>query len=562
MRKTTLFLLIIFSAFWSISCRTTPVSELETFCSFEGWNSNEYVFLDSGWIEGREAAKRTWCWTGIPYAKPPLGSLRWKAPRPVEPWREMKQATDFSSPANQLQPVFSSITGSEDCLYLNIWRPQSGEENLPVYVWLHGGGNSKGSANLPDFHGNELSIRLNAVFVSINYRLGPLGWFRHPLLQSDNALDNSGNYGLLDIIAALRWVQRNIGAFGGNPDNVTLSGESSGANNTLALMLSTEAEGLFHKAIVQSGYKNSASVNEAEAQAMKLTSYLTERRGVDESNLSSSEIREILFESSPAELFKFYDAGKNGMIDHLYHIEDGLVFPENGWDLFASGDYPNKVPMIIGSNKDEMKLFLFFDDTIDRDSALFDFAAGIGSLRFREEGVDDIASAVSGNIDSPAVFAYRFDWGSPDGEGTSPLPGSWGRRLGAMHTLEIPFFLGTDSINGPLITALLFNNANRTSRNLLRDSVMAYTYNFIRTGTPNPGGASAVIWPEWDESRNYLIFNANNDELDISVAADSICADQRLAELQSQTDSELYLRLLEKIRIHSSIYKTVMSLLQ
>jgi len=547
MKNINRILWVLISAVFITGCRTTTVSDIEVRGRTAGWNGDEYVRLDSGYIEGRADIMETWSWKGIPYAKPPVGQLRWKAPRTPDAWDDVKLTVEFASQASQLSPIFTGISGSEDCLYLNIWRPDTSEEDLPVYVWIHGGGNSIGSPALEDYHGHALASRLNAVFISVNYRLGPLGWFRHPVLKTENALDDSGNYGLLDIISALRWIQRNIESFGGDPGNVTLSGESAGANNTLALLLSPEAGGLFHKAIVQSGYKRSVSINRAETQAGELIEYLLSRRGKDSSVMTRTEIRDILYQSSPSELFKFYNAGSTGMIDHLYHIEDGAVFPENGYQGFVSGDYVNKLPVIIGSNNDEMKLFLFFDSSIPWDSELYELTAEIGSLRFKEGGVDSIASAVSRIPGSPPVYAYRFDWGSPDEAGRSPLPGDWGRRLGAIHTLEIPFFLGTDSINGPIFTAMLFNRKNLENRRLLSGAMMDYTSNFIRTGDPNEGRETALNWPEWDQTNNYIVFNTDEEGLLISTDDRIITAAERLRELKLQLSPELYAQLLKKI---------------
>ncbi|MBN2656342.1 MAG: carboxylesterase/lipase family protein, partial [Spirochaetales bacterium] len=527
-------------------CRTLDVRDLETAGGNPGWNGNEYVLLQSGWIEGTEDSDKTWVWRGIPYAAPPVGDLRWKAPRPVESWNDVRKTVRFAPKATQFISLLKgSVSGEEDCLYLNIWRPKTWEQNLPVYVWIHGGGNSIGSSTRDEYHGYALASRSNAVFVSINYRLGPLGWFRHPALLTDNQLDNSGNYGLLDIVAALRWVRENIESFGGDPGNVTLSGESAGANNTLALMLSPEAAGLFQKSIVQSGYRRSVSTGEAEKHSMDIAAYLIGKNGLEKGQLSSEEIKTLLLESSPEDLFKYYDPGVTGMIDHPYHIEDGFVFPEGGFNHFETGDYPNKVPMIVGSNRDEMKMFLFFDSSLDWKSDLYQYVSEIGSLRFKEEGVDSIAAAISRNS-GPPVYAYRFDWGSRDEEGESPLPGNRGQRLGAFHTLEIPFFLGLDSINGSLFSSFVFNRHNRESRRNLSGIIMDYTANFIWNGTPDTGRPIPLNWPVWDEENRYLVFNTKDDKAVITTDDTIITRDERLNQLKSELSPEDYAQLLER----------------
>ncbi|MBB6479448.1 carboxylesterase/lipase family protein [Spirochaeta isovalerica] len=542
-----IIVLTIFLILLSFSgCMTLKVSDLEAIDRNPGWNGDKYVHLDAGWIQGEEDSDETWVWKGIPYAAPPVGDLRWKAPRPVEPWNDVRKTVRFAPKATQFIPLLKGpVSGEEDCLYLNIWRPKTLEQNLPVYVWIHGGGNSIGSSTSDDYLGYALASRSNAVFVSINYRLGPLGWFRHPALQTDNKLDNSGNYGLLDIIAALRWIRDNIEGFGGDPGNVTLSGESAGANNTLALMLSPEADGLFHKAIVQSGYRRSVSTGEAEKHSMDIAAYLIEKNGLEKEQLSSEEIKKLLLESSPKDLFKFYEPGITGMIDNPYHIEDGFVFPEGGFSRFDTGDYPNKVPMIVGSNKDEMKMFLFFDSTIDWKSDLYQYVSEIGSLRFKEEGVDSIAAAINRNS-GPPVYAYRFDWGSPDEEEESPLPGKRGQRLGAFHTLEIPFFLGLDTINGSLFTSLVFNRHNEEGRRNLTGTIMDYTANFIWNGSPDRGRPVPLDWPVWDEENRYLVFNTKDDKAVITTDDKIITRDERLNQLKSELGPGEYAELLER----------------
>ena len=154
-------------------------------------------------------------------------------------------------------------------LYLNIWRPQSQEANLPVYFWIHGGGNTVGTASSDEFNGANMAFRSNMVIVTINYRLGPLGWFTHPALRTGDAQDDSGNYGNLDFIKALEWVKDNISAFGGDPNNITIAGESSGAGNVLSLVISPLSTGLFHKGIMQSGSLSCASVSQGEGHANK-----------------------------------------------------------------------------------------------------------------------------------------------------------------------------------------------------------------------------------------------------------------------------------------------------
>jgi para-nitrobenzyl esterase len=191
----------------------------------------------------------------IPYAAPPVGEFRWQAPRPATAWQGVRDATEFGSRCLQGQ-IFADIVFkdlSEDCLTLNIWTPaKNASDRLPVMVWIHGGGFQAGAGAEPR-HDGEAFARKNVVLVTINYRLGVFGFFAHPELTRESRRNASGNYGMLDQIAALRWVRDNIVAFGGNPANVTIFGESAGSFAVSALMASPLAQGLFHKAIGESG---------------------------------------------------------------------------------------------------------------------------------------------------------------------------------------------------------------------------------------------------------------------------------------------------------------------
>ena len=203
-------------------------------------------------IEGFEDVSNTWSWQGIPYARPPVGKLRWKAPKTPKAWKGILETKSFSEKCSQFD-LNGNFNGSEDCLYLNVWRPATQEKDLPVYVWIYGGGNSVGSYSDSNIYGDRLAANANMVVVTISYRLGPMGWFIHECLEDDDPANSSGNYGTLDIIDSLKWVKKNIKEFGGNPGNVTIAGESAGGTNVLSLLISPIAKGLFHKAISQSG---------------------------------------------------------------------------------------------------------------------------------------------------------------------------------------------------------------------------------------------------------------------------------------------------------------------
>ena len=308
------------------------------------------VSVAGGAFAGRESDRAVaWAWLGIPYAEAPVGELRWKAPRAATVWPDTLTAQEFAPPCPQFD-FFGAYIGKEDCLYLNIWRPRSQERELPVFLWIHGGSNNWGSANWPVYDGARLAEQANIVVVTIQYRLGPLGWLYYPPLQQGDANDNSGNFGTLDIIASLRWVQENIAAFGGDPGNVTAAGESAGGADVLSLTLADQASGLFHKAIVQSAGGSVTDTDRGAAAAAALVEELMALEGASPEALSDAELAEYLRGKSAEEIIR-----NNPGTPAIFG--DGHVLPVAGYDRFESGDFPNKVPLLIGTNRDEFKLY-------------------------------------------------------------------------------------------------------------------------------------------------------------------------------------------------------------
>jgi para-nitrobenzyl esterase len=309
---------------------------------------------------------------GIPYAAPPVGERRWKPPQNPIPWDGLRDCFEFAAACPQKQPaLFSSVSElairapfSEDCLFLNVWTPaERKSEKLPVLYWIHGGGYVAGAASQALYDGEGLA-RLGCVVVSINYRLGLFGFLAHPALSRESRENVSGNYGLLDQIEGLRWVKRNIAAFGGDPDRVTIAGESAGGISVLCLMVAPQARGLFHAAIAQSAVRVNARLRGAphgEVTAEQAGQRLIAACGLDTS-ADAGRLRQLdakaLVQSSPAE------AGpgtplllKPLMSLFLGPIVDGCVIPENPDLAFAAGRQ-HPVPMIIGNTRDEMTLLL------------------------------------------------------------------------------------------------------------------------------------------------------------------------------------------------------------
>ncbi len=484
---------------------------------FTGWDGGPVVRTASGYVAAREDKDGTWVWKAVPYARPPVGELRWKAPQEPEPWSGVRYRGAFAQPAVQYLPFTGRIVGSEDCLYLNVWRPRSFQTGLPVYVWIHGGGNSTGSANYVRFYlGHRLAAHGNLVFVSVNYRLGPLGWFSHPALREGRSPeDDSGNFGTLDLIQALRWVRDNIASFGGDPQTVTIAGESAGAMNVLSLLICPAAAGLFHRAVIQSGLVSASDPSEGEQRALEVSLRLLRRSGQASGpgraeqrlvSMRPEELRAFLRGRPARSLLRCYRPGPSGMIDNPSPLADGAVLPADGFASLERGDYPAKVPVIIGSNRDEYKSFLFVAGSPSWRSERYQAAARFGSQRWKAEAVDAVARRLTAAPGQPPVYAYLFSWGSPDERGASPLPGKWGKILGAFHSIEIPFFLGTNTIEGSLVGTVLNTPANRAGREALSSAMQRYLVSFLRTGDPNPKGAGqaqpAAALPPWEPWSN------------------------------------------------------------
>jgi para-nitrobenzyl esterase len=326
--KTLFFLISAIVVFIMTGCSTLPP---------------EQVKIKQGIVEGTiEDGLRVF--KGIPFAAPPVGDLRWKAPQPAEKWEGVKRTTEYApAPIQGGNPPSGK---SEDCLYLNVWTPaKSKKEKIPVLVWIYGGGFSFGSTSEPVHNGEHLA-RKGVVLVSIAYRVGQLGFLAHPELSAENPNNVSGNYGLLDQIAGLQWIQDNIAAFGGDPDKVTIFGESAGGISVSMLCASPLAKGLFHGAISQSGGsfgptrpttfpgENMKSLKQAEQAGVEFA----QKAGAS----SIAELRNIEADKLPA----------GWGMGSAWPIVDGYVIPDDQFKLYEAGKY-NDVPILVGYNSDE-----------------------------------------------------------------------------------------------------------------------------------------------------------------------------------------------------------------
>jgi len=444
------------------------------------------VETENGMVVGTDEVKDgylTWSWKGIPFAQPPE---RWKAPQPPDDWGTL--AAEAYGPMCPQYVAPGIVYGSEDCLYLNIWRPRTQERNLPVYFYIHGGGNSigfgGGSMNL----GNTLAQRGNMVVVTINYRLGPLGWFVLPQsLQSGNPLDDSGNYGTLDMIQALKWVRENIAAFGGNPHNITIAGESAGGFNVATLLISPLAKGLFHKAISESGgfFADTNSMQAGSESAQAAIERMLANDGCTDPSCYPADLGAYLLSRTPTQIFQAYPTGAGTMLDLS-------VFSALGKYALLDPDTYNQVPAILGTNKEEWKIFMIgMFGTIPDDE--YQAIALLMSGQWQQAGVDFLAAAMTANKGQPKVFAYEFDYGAYNPDGYNAWPYPFSVMLGAMHTIEMPFLYGDWNFYG--LGPFIFRSDNQEGWLALSDSMVAYWASFVRTGKPRD--PSGVLWRPW-----------------------------------------------------------------
>jgi para-nitrobenzyl esterase len=459
--------------------------------------------LDAGLVSG-VAGEGVRIYRGIPFAAPPVGPLRWRAPQPVAPWAGVRACTAFGSWCPQPSPLLEKVVGaqSEDCLYLNVWTPAAtAAERLPVMVWIHGGGLTTGSGASPNYEGSMLA-REGMVVVTINYRLGPFGFFAHPLFSRESPHGVSGNYGLLDQIAALQWVQRNIAAFGGDPGCVTIFGESAGALSVAHLLATPLAAGLFHRAICESGaslgnerdLRRKVGIKEPmEAVGERIAQQLGCATAADPlAALRAKSAEELLAAADPAQ-------GLFGNGTKFGFVADGWVFPHEPAELLAAGAVA-RVPVLLGTNADEGTIFLrqlppvratgyrllvrrLFGE--DADAALRLFPAptdaevpdALNKLITVTAFVGPTRTVARGMAAAGApVFLYHF---------TRVPPHAGTQRTGACHGIEIPYIFGN-----PLLAARV-SETDRT----LSAAMRACWIRFAKTGDPN--GAGIPAWPRY-----------------------------------------------------------------
>ena len=526
---------------------------------------------DLGPVIGGFSPNGAQVWLGIPYAAPPTGALRWRAPQAAQGWVAPRESLSFSSACPQLASRLSAtetapgtLTGSEDCLYLNVFTPSGldAQAELPVMVFVHGGGNTIGSA-IP-YDASILAQEQGLVVVTLNYRLGFLGWFSHRALrdQSLGPEDASGNFGLLDIVAALRWVQRNAPAFGGDPSRVTVFGESAGGRNIYALLATPSAKGLFQGAIIQSGFPGTFPLALAENAATDtepghpnsshelVAAWLGKKPagGPGDARRAAAQrlSRELLDHLRSLDLDQLF-AGvvrEGNAYAAPTLMRDGAVLPRSPLPtFFENSDAWNRVPLLVGSNRDEMKLFLVLSERhtamrfgvvpTPRNPASYDALARHHSRAWKAAGVDLPLSVMSRDDSDLRLYAYRFDWDDTLDNFLISLP----EVLGAAHAMELDFLFQ------PLLSRVVPGVAlarNRDGRQTLGRTMRDYWAGFAYNLHPGAGrSGTRPARPRWSEQNpRVMLFDEANDGgvrfKTFGVAVDDVKAELALDETLSE----------------------------
>ncbi|MBE9372952.1 carboxylesterase/lipase family protein [Saccharopolyspora sp. HNM0983] len=462
------------------------------------------VQTDSGTVRGEVVADGACAWRGIPYAAPPVGGNRFRAPQPPEPWDEVRECTRFGNAAVQDVSRFSPLQTEpdEDCLHLNVWSPAADGQQRPVLVWIHGGAFVTGAGSETLYDGTGFAADGDVVLVTVNYRLGVFG-FLHLAEHGGAELASSGNNGLLDQIAALRWVRDNIAAFGGDPGNVTVFGESAGAISVADLLVMPAARGLFHRAIIES----TAAPAMPERTAREATGVLLGELGIEPGPDAVPRLRAL-----PAE--QLHRAGVALPPMTFAPVVDGTAIPDDPQSCMQRGEIA-PVPVLCGANRDEYTLFssMFLDTSGWRSADVQEWLRGkFGPLwpqvaehfAGHEWDVDLLNRLMSyGSFVCPTlrataalsahtdVWSYLFVYEHP--------------LLKATHGLELPFVwrrvgaggAGPFDVSGPDAVAL-------------SERMFAAWIAFARTGNPNAPGLPE--WPRYDtERRAVMVFDAESE---------------------------------------------------
>ena len=503
-----------------------------------------------------EASTGTVSWKGVPYAQPPVGALRWKAPVAPAPWAGVMDTKDFGRSCSSVGGLYgpgyndtwdatigatignNTPVGAEDCLTVNIWRPNTGATNLPVVIFVHGGGNTTGYSADPMFQLGHLAHDSNLVTVSVNYRLGVLGFFNMAQLKTGNASDDSGNFAVLDLIQMLKFVKANIAAFGGDPNNVTFTGQSAGSGLVWSVVVSPQGAGLFQKVVPMSGGIFAPRPTTDFGTANSLYYNLLINAGLA-TDIASAQTYAAT--QTPAQIATFMRgvsgptlmavAGSKGLnVGGVFG--DGAVYPVDPMAAVAAGRY-NKASVMSGNTAEEGKLFTPLNVTQSQlFPILFNYDAdstppptvtiadiirpamlpvttpvtGYNAVAASSPVVQGVAAATALNALSSQqsnLWGYRFDWNEE--------PAPWNDVYGAAHVFDVAFWFS--NFERSVYGSVIVSKANEPGRLALSKAMMSSLAAFAKTGNPN-AAELGVTWPMWPAR---LIFDATKTQKAITV---------------------------------------------
>jgi para-nitrobenzyl esterase len=466
--------------------------------SASGLADTPAVRTDTGLVQG-VLDDNVIVYKGIPFAAPPVGNLRWKAPQPAKHWGGIRKADQFPSQCSQLGPPLPTMPeeqSSEDCLYLNLWTSVTHTKSqLPVMVFFYGGAFRHGSASTPLYASGGLPKATGVILVNINYRVGPLGFLAHPELSAESAHHSSGNYALLDAIAGLRWVKRNVSAFGGDPNRVTIFGQSAGSQLVSKLMVSPPARGLFYAAIGESnadmGPKHTnegmAVLADAEKAGVAFATSLGAKSIAELRRIPAEKITASTFEGIPG----VYGTGQS------LPIVDGYVLPDDTYALYAKGEQA-QVPLLLGYNADEGEYF-------QAPITVTDYAAAIRNkygafadqvLALFPTSTDDEAMHSNSQLDAESAFGWQM-W-------------SWARvNAQASHSKTFFYYFSSKYGNGhgaelPYVFQYPFGKPWNDDQWQIGRTIAAYWTNFAKSGNPN--GQGLQNWPEFSPKTERVMY--------------------------------------------------------
>jgi para-nitrobenzyl esterase len=492
-----------------------------------------------GQVQGYEENQgKTLIWKGVPYAKAPVGELRWKAPVDPDSWTSTLDATKDGKMGIQL--ANGKIAGSEDCLNLDIYRPNTNQTDLPVLLYIHGGNNQTGTST--EISAKKLAVNANCIVVSVNYRLGALGFNSLPALKTGNKNEDSGNYTLLDISKSLDWIKDNIKSFGGDNKNITASGFSAGGRDVMAMLISPIFKGQFQKAISFSGGMTTADPEDSTKVIAKAIAPLvvedkvkaTEDEAYKWLQTDGKDVRDYLYGLSADRLAKLMgNAGiRMSAFPHLY--TDGTVIPKEGFD---TKNY-NNVPVIMLTGSKEFSLFGRFDKkfaAINDNTLLTDaelnkqlrFSLDYGSKLYELFNAEESAKKMASNYKSE-IYTCDFEWGN----NKDVVGNSMAQLAGAYHGVW-QTFLQDEVVGFGAMYKDSFNNAGAKD---LGAKFINYITHFLWYGNPN--SPDLEVWKPWsnvDGSPTQLVFDADKDKASIKMSTDRIDYDKVIKEMEADT---------------------------